>query len=251
MTTRDYAPVRGLQMYYEVHGAGRPLVLLHGGVHTVELTFGALLPDLARDRQVIAAELQGHGRTADIDREMTLPELAADVLALLDHLGLERADFFGFSLGGLVALQLVITAPERVGRLVLASTHYRAEGYHEEILDPALWAGSRRMPTDADFAEMRKSYERVAPDPGHFEQLTAKLSKNVPVIEGWRAEQLRAIPAKTLLLFGDNDFIRLEHAVEMAGLIPDAQLGILPDTTHTGLPRHPELVLPMVRPFLG
>ncbi|HVV10283.1 alpha/beta hydrolase [Amycolatopsis sp.] len=251
MTIGDYAPVRGLEMYYEVHGTGRPVVLLHGGVLTIGLSFGDLLPELARDRQVIAVELQGHGRTADIDREMTLPELAADVVALLEHLGLERADLFGFGLGGLVALELATAALERVDRLILASTHYRTDGYHEEILDPAQFATSTRMPTEADVREMRETYERLAPEPGHFEQMTAKLSRTVPDIPGWSAEQLRAIPAETLLLFGDNDFVRLEHAVEMAGLIPHSRLGVLPGTTHNELTRRTELVLPMVRSFLG
>ena len=113
--TQGYAPVNGLRMYYEVHGTGRPLVLLHGGLLTVDLAFGAILPDLAADRQVIAPELQGHGRTADIDRDIDLRYLAGDVAALLDHLGVGQADVLGFSLGGGVALQLALDHP-RPGR---------------------------------------------------------------------------------------------------------------------------------------
>ena len=113
--TQGYAPVNGLRMYYEVHGTGRPLALLHGGLMTIDLSFGAILPELAADRQVITTELQGHGRTADIDRDMDLRYLAGDVAALLDHLGVDQADVLGFSLGGGVALQLALDHPDRVG----------------------------------------------------------------------------------------------------------------------------------------
>jgi pimeloyl-ACP methyl ester carboxylesterase len=246
----DYAAVNGLKMYYEVHGQGRPVVLLHGGLLTFDLSFGPMLPRLAAGRQVIGAELQGHGRTADIDRPVTPANLAADVVALLDELGLERADLFGFSLGGLVALELATAHPERVDRLVLASAHYRPDGYHDDIRDPALQAGSTRMPTEADFAEMAQAYQRVAPEPERFESLMAKASQAVARFEGWTADQLRAITAPTLLIFGDNDFVRLDHATEMAGLIPGAQLAVLPGTTHSGVLRRTELVLPMVESFL-
>lgn len=246
----DHAAVNGLQMYYEVHGEGRPLVLLHGGLHTFGLTFGAMLPRLATGRQVIGVELQGHGHTADTDRPLTVPGLAGDVVALLDKLGLERADVFGFSLGGLVTLQLAIAYPDRLNRAVPASAHFRPEGYHEEIRNAALWAGSTRMPTEADFAEMAAEYRRVAPEPDRLEHFQAKLSQAVADFEGWSTDQLRAITAPTLLIIGDHDFVRLEHAAEMAGLIPGAQLGVLPGTTHAGVPRRTDLVLPMVETFL-
>ncbi|GAB2959278.1 alpha/beta hydrolase [Amycolatopsis acidiphila] len=246
----DYATVNGLKMYYEVHGEGRPVVLLHGGVLTLELSFGPMLPQLATGRQVIGVELQGHGHTADIDREVTLGGLAGDVVALLDELGLERADLFGFSLGGLVALELATAHPGRVDRLVLASTHYRPDGYHADIHDPALQAASTRMPTEADFAEMFQAYQRVAPEPERFDSFKAKVSEAVARLEGWSADQLRAVTAPTLLIVGDNDFVRLEHAIEMAGLIPDAQLAVLPGTTHSNVLRRTGLVLPMVESFL-
>jgi pimeloyl-ACP methyl ester carboxylesterase len=251
MTLPDYAPVNGLKMYYEVHGTGRPVVLLHGGLHTLELSFGPMLPDLAAGRQAIGVELQGHGHTADIDRPMSLASLADDVVALLDELGLDRADLFGFSLGGLVALQVATSRPERVDRLVLASTHYRADGYYDEIRDPALQAGSTRMPTEADFQEMEETYRRVAPEPDRFADVAAKLSAAVPEIEGWSEDALCAIDAATLLIFGDHDFVRLDHAARMAELIPDSQLAVLPGTTHTNVLRRTELVVPMVRSFLG
>jgi len=248
--TAGYAPVNGLRMYYEVHGAGRPLVLLHGGLLTIDLSFGEVWPQLAADRQVIATELQGHGRTADIDREMDLRHLAGDVAGLLDHLGIGRADVLGFSLGGGVALQLALDHPDRVGRIILASISYAPDGFHPEISDPAQHATSTRMPTAEDFQQMREAYDRLAPDPGHFDAFAAKTSQAAASLKGWSAEELGRIGAPALLVFGDHDFIRLEHAVEMHGLIPGAQLAVLPGTTHMGVMRRADLIVPLVRDFL-
>src|SRR6266498_3937141 len=130
-----YAPTNGLQLYYETHGSGRPLVLLHGGLMTIDLNFGPLLEPLAASRQVIAVELQGHGHTADIDRPMTIEVLALDVLALLDHLGITEADLFGFSLGGLVAFAVALGAPTRVAKLIVASAdaHPRRAGRAHQL----------------------------------------------------------------------------------------------------------------------
>jgi pimeloyl-ACP methyl ester carboxylesterase len=248
-TTGAYAKVNGLEMYYEVHGTrGRPLVLLHGGVLTIGLTFGAVLADLARDRQVIAVELQGHGHTADTDRDITLPHLASDVMALLDQLGVGQADFFGFSLGGLTSLQAAVSWPERVGRLVLASTQYRQDGYFEEVRTPD-W-GSPRLPTEADFREMAAAYAEVAPDPDHFQDFLAKCSRAAQADLGWTADDLRALTAPTLLVIGDSDFVRVEHAAEMQRLIAGSRLAVLPGATHMRVMWQPEL-LPMVSGFLA
>ncbi|SEG69055.1 Pimeloyl-ACP methyl ester carboxylesterase [Actinacidiphila yanglinensis] len=252
-TPGAYAEVDGLEMYYEVHGdadgTGRPLVLLHGGVLTIDLSFGALLPALAARRQVIAVEMQGHGHTADTDRPLTVPGLASDVGALLDRLGVERADLLGYSLGGLVALQIAVTRPERVGRLVLAATHYAQDGYHQEIT--GLDRTSPRMPTEADFAAMRAAYERVAPDPSHFGDFQAKCSAAAMAPLPWTGADLEGIAAPTLLVIGDTDFVRIEHAAEMHRLIPHSQLAVLPATTHMELVRRAALLLPMLDAFLG
>jgi pimeloyl-ACP methyl ester carboxylesterase len=248
-----YAPVNGLRMYYEVHGEdgdARPLVLLHGGLLTIDLSFGALLPELAAGRQVIAAELQGHGRTADIERDIDLGFMASDVAGLLDHLGVGQADVLGFSLGAGVALQLTVDYPDRVGRLIAASAGYASDGFHPEISNPALHATSTRMPTAEDFGQMREAYERVAPDPGHFEAFAAKASQAANNLKGWTAAELGGITAPTLLVFGDHDFIRLEHAVQMHELIPGSQLAVLPGTTHMGVLRRADLIVPLVAGFL-
>ena len=250
MTQSGYAPVNGLRMYYEVHGEGRPLVLLPGGLHTIDLSFGDLLPGLTAGRQVIGTELQGHGRTADISRDMDVRFLAGDVAGLLDHLGVDQADVLGFSLGGSVALQLALDHPGRVGRLIVASAGYAADGFHQEISDPARHATSTRMPTEDDFRQMREAYLRLAPDPGHFGAFMAKTSQAANSFKGWPAEELSRITAPALLVFGDHDFIRLEHAVEMHALIPGAQLAVLPGATHLSLLHRADLMLPLIGGFL-
>jgi pimeloyl-ACP methyl ester carboxylesterase len=240
-----YAHVNGLDVYYETHGAGRPLVLLHGGGLTIELTFAAMLPSLAQTRQVVAIELQGHGRTADTDREFALEHLADDVAGVLDVLGLERADFFGFSLGGLVALQVAMRHPRRAGRLAVMGVHFRGDGFRPGIFE----MDSELVPTADDFRQMREAYEAVAPDPGRFEGFLAKMSR-LPEDLDWSAADLGSISSPVLIVIGDRDFVRLDHAEEMRELIPDARLAVLPDTTHLDLTRRADLVLPLVTPFL-
>jgi pimeloyl-ACP methyl ester carboxylesterase len=242
--TRALADINGLQLYYEIHGRGRPLVLLHGGVLTIDFMFGAMLPTLAARRQVIAVELQGHGRTADTDRTMSIDQLADDVAALLTHLGIEEADLFGFSLGGLVGWSLVMRYPQVVRRLVVASADYRSrEATPDDVPGP--------MPTDADFQAMRDAYEAVAPDPSQFDTLREKVGTMVTqTYVGWTADDLRAMQTSTLVLVGDNDFVRVSDAVEAAELLPHGQLAVLPGTTHMHMTRSPERVLAMVVPFL-
>ena len=239
-----YASVNGLQLYYERHGSGRPLVLLHGGLMTIDLNFGSLLEPLAAGRQVIAVELQGHGHTADTGRAMTIEALAGDVVALLDHLGVAEADLFGFSLGGLVAYAIALGAPTRVGKLIVASADaHRPPGRESAPLD------DDRLPTPADFQAMRDAYDAVAPDPAHFEEFAARTSAMVHKFAGWTGE-LRSLQAPTLLIFGDRDFSPLPDVLEMFDLLPNAQLAVLPATTHVGVTRRPAEVFSLITPFL-
>jgi pimeloyl-ACP methyl ester carboxylesterase len=239
-----YAPVNGLQLYYETRGSGRPIVLLHGGLLTIDLAFGPLLEPLAASRQVIAVELQGHGRTADTGRPMTIEALAADVVALLDHLGIAKADLLGFSLGGVVAFGIALGAPTRVGRLIAASADpYRPPGRESAPLD------EDRMPTPADFQAMRDAYDAVAPDPAHFEEFAARTAAMVHEFPGW-TDELRSLQVPTLLIFGDRDFSPLPDVVEMFQLLPKAQLAVLPGTTHMGVTRRPRELLALITPFL-
>ena len=239
-----YAPVNGLQLYYEKHGSGRPLVLLHGGLMTIDLNFGPLLEPLSASRQVIAVELQGHGHTADTDRPMTIEALAADVVALLDHLEIAAADVFGFSLGGLVACAVALAAPTRVGKLIVASADaHRPPGRESAPPD------DERMPTQDDFQAMRDAYDAVAPDPAHFDEFAAKTSAMVHEFPGW-TDQLQSLQLPTLLIFGDRDFSPLSDVVEMFELLPNAQLAVLPGTTHMGVTRQPGELLALITAFL-
>lgn len=242
-----YAHVDDLDVYYETHGDGPPIVLLHGGLHTIELSFARMLPALARTRKVIAIELQGHGHTADTDREFTLEHLADDVVGVLDEVDVERADFLGYSLGGLVALQVAMRHPARAGRLAVAGVHFHSDGYREGIFD----LGSELVPTEEDFRQMRDAYLAVAPDPGRFEAFAAKASALPPALR-WSGADLAKVGSPTLIVVGDRDFVRVDHAARMQELIPDARLAVLPDTTHMELTtRRADLLRSLVEEFLA
>jgi pimeloyl-ACP methyl ester carboxylesterase len=233
-----YAQVNGLNMYYEIHGTGQPLVVLHGAYMTIE-TMGEIVPSLAETRQVVAVELQGHGRTADVDRPLSYEQMADDVAALLRHLGIEQADVFGYSMGGGVALQVAVRHPEVVRKLVVASASYTSDGMHPELLEmtpsitPEAFAGS----------PIEEAYLRTAPNPDDFPNLVDKLKHLDMEPFAWPPEDIRGIAAPTLLIIGDSDAIRLEHAVELFRLLgggvmgdlaglPMSQLAVLPGTAH-------------------
>jgi len=256
-----YAPVNGLQLYYEVHGEGRPTLLLNGAYLSID-EWGPLLPRLAEDHRVIALEPQAHHRTADIDRPITYEAMADDAAALLGHLGIEQADVVGFSMGGGTALQLALRHPNLLRRAVVASASYRHDGMHDALIElfaqisPDMFAGG---PREAE-------YKRLAPDPAAFPLLVEKLKALDTARFAWPADEIRAIAAPMLIVVGDSDIIRLEHAVELFGLrgggvmgdfgdMPDSQLAVLPGTTHflpegSGVLDRSELLFAMIRPFL-
>lgn len=244
-----YATVDGAPIWYELHGDGPPLVCLHGGALTFELTFAGVLPWLAEGRQVIGVEVDGHGHTPASDRALTFDRLGDDVAELLGHLGHERADVFGYSLGGLVATALAVRHPERVGRLVLASSHFRPDAYHAEITDPA--QTSPKLPTPDDFEAMQAAYRAVAPEPDGFFPQLERLQPLVHDFTGWSDDEIRSLTSPVLYIVGDDDFIRLEHAVEVHALLPDARLAVLPGATHMDVMRRPELLRAVVEPFLA
>jgi pimeloyl-ACP methyl ester carboxylesterase len=249
--TTGYADVNGLHMYYEVHGDGSPLVLLHGGMLTIELSYAGLMPALAQKHQVVGVELQGHGRTADIERAITPAALATDVVALLDHLGIPSAHVLGHSMGAAVALELAVRHPDRVRSVVAASASVRPDGLHEDLTDPAKQATSSRMPTLQDFTEFRAAYERLSPHPEHFDDFLATLSQSSADLEGWSDDELAGIRSPVLLVLGDRDFTTVEHGQVMLDLIPGSQLAVLPDTTHMEVTRRADLLLPMLDRFLS
>jgi pimeloyl-ACP methyl ester carboxylesterase len=251
MTTTGYADVNGVHMYYETYGDGSPLVLLHGGMLTIDLNFAGLIPTLAGRHRVIGVELQGHGRTATVDRLITPAALATDVVGLLDHLGIERAHVLGHSMGGGVALELAVNHPERVRSVVAASVTVRVDGMHADFSDPARMATSSRMPTQQDFVAMREAYQRLSPHPDRFEAFLAELSASNEDLKGWSDEQLAGISAPVLVVLGDRDFTTVEHGALMLELIPGSQLAVLPGTTHMEVTRRVDLLVPLLRGFLG
>lgn len=249
--TSGYADVNGLHLYYEIHGEqGTPIVLLHGGVLTIDLSFAELIPGLAEKHRVIGVELQGHGRTADIDREMTYAAFAGDVVALLDELDIDRAHVIGHSMGAGTALELAVSHPDRVLSLVPISGSVRPDGGHPDLADPALFETSTRMPTAQDFADMGEAYARLSPHPERFEELPMRTMTTATSWSGWTDEQLAAITAPTLIVLGDHDFTTTAHGAVMQDLIPGSQLAILPGTTHMQAPRRADLLLPMLDRFL-
>jgi pimeloyl-ACP methyl ester carboxylesterase len=242
-------------MYYEIHGTGAPLVVLPGAYMTVEL-LGDLVPALAKHHQVIAVEFQGHGRTADINRPFSYEQFADDVAALLDVLGIEQCDIYGYSLGGGVALQLGLRHPERVRKLVIASASYSSDGLYPEMLQ-----GIENISPDLfDGTTWRAAYDRTAPDPTAFPALVEKLKQLDMTPFDWPIGQLAA---PSLILIGDSDGTRLEHAVDMfrhlgggvfgdvAPELPASRLAILPGTTHVGMLDRSEWISAMVTTFLA
>jgi pimeloyl-ACP methyl ester carboxylesterase len=236
-----YAPVNGLQMYYEIHGVGEPLMLLHGAYGTINL-WGPILTSLSEHRQVIAVEQQAHGHTADIDRPLSYEQMTEDTAALMRHLGIEHADIFGYSMGGNIGLQLAIRHPDLVRKLVAVSANYRSDGYYPELLEliqtitPEVFAGS----------PIEEAYFRNAPHPDNWVTLIDKLKQLDAQEFAWPEEELRAIAAPTLLVMADSDAMRPEHMVELFRLLgggvpgdltglPTSQLAVIPGATHVSL----------------
>jgi pimeloyl-ACP methyl ester carboxylesterase/uncharacterized protein YndB with AHSA1/START domain len=255
--TSGYLPVNGLEMYYEIHGEGRPLVLLHGGMSATETSFGALLPTLAATRRVIALEQQAHGRTADIDRPLRIDQMTDDTAGALRQLGIEGPDVLGYSMGTGIALELAMRYPELVRKVILISAAYEASGFHpgtrEELanLRPEMLAGT-------PWAE---EYARLAPRPDDFATMFAKVTDMNMNVRSWTAEEVAAVAAPMLLVIGDSDIVQPEHAVAMFRLrdggvvgevsgLPASQLAILPGTTHSSIVGRPDLLLPVIGAFL-
>jgi pimeloyl-ACP methyl ester carboxylesterase len=252
-----YAPVNGLQMYYEIHGSGRPLVLLHGNLSTIEVDFGGILPSLARARQVIAVEQQAHGHTADIDRPLSIQNWADDTAALLRHLGIDNADFFGYSSGSAVAMELAIQRPELVRKLAVASFAYKLDGLHPGLLEgiagltPEALAGT----------PFEEAYAKSAPNPDDWPTLISKITQMDQDLPEWPPEAIQSLAAPVLLIIGDSDIVRPEHAVETFRLLgggvigdlvglPRSRLAILPGTTHITLVHRGDWLASMLAEFL-
>ncbi|HJR78430.1 MAG TPA: alpha/beta hydrolase [Anaerolineales bacterium] len=253
-----YVPVNGLNMYYEIHGDGQPLVLLHGAFSAIGSSFGKMIPGLAKRRRIVGFDLQGHGRTADIDRPLTVEGMADDVAAALPELGIEQADMLGYSNGGSVALHFATRHPQMVRKLVLMSIGYALSGIH-----PGLMEGmSEMVPEMMHGSPWHEEYMRIAPRPEDFNRLFEKKTEMDRQIKDFSEEAICGIKAPTLLMIGDSDLIRPEHAVEFFRLLgggvfgdmppglPNSQLAILPGTSHVGMVDRADWLVPMIHEFL-
>lgn len=259
-TEGNYVTVNEVNYYYEVHGTGQPLILLHGGLATIDMIFAQLIPPLAESRQVIAVELQGHGHTADIDRAFSYEQMGDDIASLISELGYEKADVMGFSLGGGVALQTAIRHPETVNKLILVSTPFQRGGWYPEVLAgmETLNAESAQMMLETP---MYQFYAAVAPNPDDWSALVAKSSELLAQDYDW-SDDVAAMTVPTLLIVGDADSVRLAHAIEFFGLLgggkedggsmgmPTSQLAILPASNHFTILSRNDLLIPIILPFL-
>ena len=247
-----YENIDGVSIWYEEHGDhdAPPIVALHGGILTFETSFGDVLPWLTRGRRVIGVELQGHGHTADPGRAMSIERFGDDVAELVDRVaGGGPVDLWGFSLGALTATSVAVRHPAKVRRLVLAASNIRPDGYHPEITAPE--QNDPRLPTQEEFARWQAAYEAVAPNPDDLFPFLERLQPVVHDFAGWTAEEIRSIVAPTLLVIGDRDFVRLDHAAEMLDLFPNCRLAVLPATRHTEVMQHSDMLKAIVEPFLA
>ncbi len=252
----NFAGVNGMQMYYEVSGEGDPLIVLHGAYMNIP-SMGEIIPALAETHRVYALELQGHGRTTDIDRPITYQNLADDVAAFMDAIGLEKADVFGYSMGANTGLQLAIRHPDKVDQLIAASVSYDVEGWQPAFRKflPQLTV---EMMTSMPFAE---DYKKLAADPEGFPALVEKLIALEHEPMAWEKE-VRELKAPVLIITGDADMVTLEHSVAMFRLLggggmgdmgkplPASRLAVLPATSHTAVIGQADLLQNIIEPFL-
>jgi pimeloyl-ACP methyl ester carboxylesterase len=261
--TSGYAPVNGLNMYYEIHGSGGvPLVLLHGWFSNLETDFSPILPLLTETRQVIGVEQQGHGRTAMIDRPYSYEQMADDTAALLEHLEIEQADFFGYSMGSAIAIEIALRHPELARKLVLVGgVSYSMEGLYPELTAGVIEVTPEALEQNLKGTPWQEAYARLAPNPDDWLTLIEKKIIHDSEWKGWPAETIASIQAPTLLVIGDSDIVRPEHIIEMFRLLgggvpgdltglPKSQLAILPASTHVTVIFQAEWLASMIEAFL-
>jgi pimeloyl-ACP methyl ester carboxylesterase len=251
-----YADVNGLKLYYEVYGEGKPIVLLHGSFMNIPLNWAPIIPLLARDRRVIAAEMQGHGRTRDTTRDISYEGMADDVSGLLKHLHVDRADVMGYSMGGGIAFQVAVRHPEQVRRLVVLSGAYAHDGWWPDVeasfatINAAMFKGS----------PLQEHYESLGNDPAHFPEFVKKVISIDLKPYDW-SRDVKAIQAPIFIALGDADGIRYEHALELFRAkgggkmgdihgLPESRLAVLPGTTHIGMMQRVSWLVPMITDFL-
>jgi pimeloyl-ACP methyl ester carboxylesterase len=251
---KGYSEVNGIKMYYEIYGQGKPFVLLHGGGSTIQTTFGRVIPMLAKHRQVIAVELQAHGRTSDREKEVSFEQDADDVATLLQHLNIDKADFFGFSNGGTTTIQIAIRHPQIVDKMVLGSALCKRNGVPLQFWDFMKQAKLSNMPE-----QLKKAYLQVAPDPKGLQIMHDKDAKRMVNFKDIPDQQIESIKAPVLIIIGDKDVITPEHAIEMHRQMTNSELAIIPGvhgeyigeiTTLKSASNEEDFVIPMIEGFL-
>ncbi|HSD14984.1 MAG TPA: alpha/beta hydrolase [Flavobacterium sp.] len=250
-----YSNVNGLKMYYEIYGEGKPLVLIHGGGSTIQTTFEKVIPLLAKNRKVIAVELQAHGRTSDRNKPLTFEQDADDVATLLKNLNIDKADFFGFSNGGTTVLQISIRHPEIVDKIILGSALSKRNGVPEQFWGFMKQARLENMPK-----QLKEGYKKVASDSTGLQTMHDKDVNRMSNFTDIPDEKIKTVKAPTLIVIGDNDVITPEHALEMHRLISNSELAIIPGghgeyigeiTTLKPDFKESELIVPMIEKFLN
>lgn len=249
-----HLPVNGIKMYYQIHGSGKPIVLIHGGGSTLETTFGRVIPLLSRRRKVIAVELQAHGRTTDRNQDESFEQDADDLVALLKKLSNSKADFFGFSNGGTTALQIAIRHPEIVGKMVLGSALAKRSGMPAEF-----WGFMKNASLDNMPQELKEAYLKLTPDTAGLRTMHDKDAKRVLNFKDIPDAQLKSIKSPVLIIVAGKDVIRPEHALQMQRQIHGSQLSIIPGvhgeyigevTTLKSGSNQASFVIPMIEQFL-
>jgi pimeloyl-ACP methyl ester carboxylesterase len=258
--TTGYAPVNGLKMYYEIHGrgSGEPLVLLHGSYMTISSNWTEWIGELSKTRKVVAVEMQGHGRTADINRDFSYENLADDIAAMLDYLEIKQADLLGYSMGGGVAMQVAIRHREKVRKVVSISAVFRYDGWVKEALYifPQLTADTFKG------SPIETEYKKLSPTPNEFPNFVKRVIAMDLKPYDFGADKLKATKAPFLFIHGDADDVRLDHISEMFRLKGDeifgdlrprseSRLAVLPNTTHITLMEKGNAIIPIVNDFLN
>jgi pimeloyl-ACP methyl ester carboxylesterase len=218
-----YANIKGLKLYYEIHGTGTPLVLIHGGGSTIETTFGRVLSSFTKNHKIIAVEMQAHGHTADIDRPLTFEQDADDIAALLKQLNIDKADIFGFSNGASTTLQFAIRHPEMTNKIIVASTFYNKSGAPDWFWD------MMSKPTFEGMPQIYKdAFLEINPDPKALRQMYERDVARMQSFPDISDEQMKSIKAPALIIVGDRDVVTPEHAVEMHRLLNNSELAMIP-----------------------
>ena len=254
ISKNGYSEVNGIKMYYEIYGQGKPLILIHGGGSTIQTTFGRVIPMLAKHRRLIAVELQAHGRTGDREKDLSFEQDADDVATLLKNLNIDKADFFGFSNGGTTTVQIAIRHPEIVDKIILGSALCKRNGVPAQFWDFMKQAQLANMPE-----QLKEAYIKVAPNPNGLQIMQDKDVRRMVNFKDIPDEQIESIKAPTLIITGDRDIIKPEHALEMHRQIANSELAIIPGvhgeyieeiTTLKSDSKEAGFVIPMIESFL-